>query len=45
MVIGELKNNMILKDHKNLTNWQSIAEKASYNNDMSTLGTKSPCTY
>jgi predicted SprT family Zn-dependent metalloprotease len=28
-----------------LTNWKSIAEKAIYNNDMSTLGTKSPCTY
>ena len=28
-----------------LNNWQSIAEKASYNNEMSTLGTKSPCTY
>jgi len=45
MVSGELKNNMILKDHKNLTNWQSIAEKAKYNNDMSILGTKSPCNY
>lgn len=29
----------------NLTNWQSIAEKAKYNNDMSILGTKSPCNY
>ena len=28
-----------------LTNWKSIAEKVIYNNDMSTLGTKSPCTY
>ena len=28
-----------------LTNWESIAEKALYNNDISTLGTKSPCTY
>jgi len=28
-----------------LINWQSIAEKAKYNNDMSILGTKSPCNY
>lgn len=45
MVSGELKNNMILKDHKNLTNWKSIVKKVIYNNDMSTLGTKSPCNY